>query len=226
MAVQRFNNVIGLSRRYLVDPHGLDDICYALFKMFKDESVSIVYEKPICSHIFVIGSNFEIRLFINTSYELHLSIIFDSVNSLSTSTLRFIQDIFHNLDKTFSKFCKSFGDIQLSLRSTFKIDHINMDKLMKSLSSLGVVIETKEKHHIDNITIVVIRGKTVGKHLKMYNIMVTLLYDDISEVTFTIDSEVKTDDDIVLWVVDIQNFLYNTIEHLFNYTKNGIYTLT
>ncbi|MEM1896213.1 MAG: hypothetical protein QXG46_01875 [Ignisphaera sp.] len=226
MIVQHFNNVISLSRKYLVDPHGLDDVCYALFKMFKDESVSIVYEKPMCSHIFVIGSNFEVRLFINTSHELHLSIIFDLVNPFSTSALRFIQDIFHNLDKTFSKFSKSFGDIKLSLRSTFKIDHINIDKLMKSLLSLGVVIEAKEKHHIDNITIVLVRGKTVGKHLKMYSIMVTLLYDDISEVTFTIDSEVETDNDIVLRVIDIQNFLYNTIEYIFSYTKNDVYALT
>lgn len=223
MNLNQFNTVVSLSRKYLIQPHTVDEICYTLFKMFKDNAASIVYEKPSCSHVFIVSSGYEIRLFITSSYELHLNLIFELSIPFSAISLKNIHKLFNDIDKNFSRLCKYSSEIQVSLRTTSnKINKINLDKLIYFLSGIGIVVESREKHSMENITISILRGKTIGRNLKIYNVTVTILHEETSEITLTIETSVENNDNIISQLIEIQNFVYNVIEYLFNYVKKRI----
>lgn len=214
MYVRHLNDTFSISRRYLIKPYGIDEICYSIYNAFKDKAVSIAYEKPTCSHIFVVGSNYEIRLFISPSLEVHLNVLADIRSFTTPHIFKSIQKIFNDIDKLFSKLSYSTSCISLAVRSSFKIRGGSPSDLEELLKSLGIAVYARDFSDISGIGVVVIRGKTFGRNLKQYEVVVSLLQDGVNtDITASVETE-SSEEDIVEQLADMQNTLYSIVEHL------------
>lgn len=213
MSIHQFRNTISISRKYIVKPYSIDDVCYTIYKMFKDKAISIAYEKPFCNHIFITGNNFEARVFVNMSNEVHFSILMD-INEIFSSAIKNIQKIFSEIDKAFLKLSNNTSNICIMLRVSLRVGKIDPETITRILSDLGIVVYIKEIHTVSGIDIVVIRGKTVGKNLGHYDITITMLYNgnySSSEVSFSVEADVG-DDKILDRLVELQYILYTITE--------------
>jgi len=208
------STTLSLSRKYLLKPSSLDDICYTLYTLFKDKAMSIAYEKPNCSHMFIVGTNFEIRLFVNSLREAQINFLIDSGPTLSSKLLSLAKNTFTNIDKTFSKFCEKEGKVHILLRSTFRYRNIGLEEVEETLKDIGIAICSRELHTVSDIVLTVVRGKTVGKNLKRYDITVTILENSEAELSISVETDLNEDKamDPLDQLIEIQNLLYNIVE--------------
>lgn len=205
------STTLSLSRKYMLKPGSQDDVCYVLYAMFKDKAMSIAYEKPSCSHMFVVGMNFEIRLFINSLREAHLSILIDVGPVLSSKALVVAKSMFFNIDKAVSKFCETQGQVHALLRTSFRCRGITLDNVGKVLENLGIAVCSRELHTVNDIVLTVVRGKTVGKNLKRYDVTVTILENYESEISVSVETDLDEESPLTQ-LTEIQNILYNLVE--------------
>lgn len=213
MYIHQINGALNISRKYIVKPYNLDDLCYILYSLFKERAVSIAYEKPSCSHMFIVGGSYEIRLHVTASCEVRLSILIDVDMPLTSSSLRYVYTIFSDIDRSFSRLCDAIGGVYLSLRTALWIKKANVSLIEKLLTELGVVVYAKESHIISDIAITIIRGRIIGKDLRLYDITVTLLYNSMAEINISIETEVDSEN-VFDRLIDIQTLLYTIVEYM------------
>lgn len=205
------SNVLSLSRKYLLKPYSLDDVCYSLYSAFKDRAASIAYEKPNCSHMFIVGNNYEVRIFISSLREVQLNLLVDIGSAISSKVVAFAHSMFCNLDRILNKFCEAEGDIHILFRSTFRCGRMVIDDIEKKLSYLGVAVYSRELHTVSDIMLSVIRGRLVGRNLRRYDITVTFIENEGAELSVS----VETDTDIrkpLDQIIEIQDILFSLIE--------------
>ena len=205
------STTLSILRKYMLKPGSLDDVCYTLYMLFKDKAMSIAYEKPNCSHMFIVGTNFEIRFFVNSLREAQLNLLVDSNTSILDKALIWARNVFSTIDKNISKFCEKESKIHVLLRSTLRYRRVDLEEIEKILSGMGVAICSRELHTVSDIVLTVIRGKTVGKNLKRYDITVTILEDSELELSLSIETDLDEDRPLDQ-LIEIQNLLYNVIE--------------
>lgn len=208
------NTVLSLSRKYIVKPYGLDDICYSIYSIFKDRALSIAYEKPYCSHMFIVGSSYEVRLFINSLREARLSILFDVGSTPLAQSIKHAHNLFIDIDRILSKFCETGSNINVVLRTTLRFKRVSIDVVEGVLKSLGIVVYSKELHSVSDITISIAKGKVIGKNLKRYEVIITLLEDDVSEVSVSVETDLE-EKEPVSQLIEVQSILYSLVEGMF-----------
>lgn len=196
----------------MVKPDKLDDLCYALFNLFKNKNVSITYEKPFCYHMLVAGDNYEVRLYI-AHQEVHLSILVNIDTNILSSSIKNILSTFSDIDNIFSRLCSTAGKIHLILRISFWIKRVEIGVIEGILKNLGIAISLQETHRIDSFTVSSIRGKIVGKNLKVYSIVIVFFRNNVVEVSISIESEVE-DEDILSQLIELQDTVYNIAENM------------
>ncbi|MEM1646199.1 MAG: hypothetical protein QXL96_10130 [Ignisphaera sp.] len=221
--MRNISNVLSLSRKYLLKPYTIDDICYSLYTIFKDRATSIAYEKPNCSHMFIVGSNYEVRIFISSLREMQLNLLVDVGNIISDKIITFAQTMFCNIDRILSRFCETEGDIHVLFRSTFRCKALNIDDIEKRLSYLGVVVYSRELHTVSDIVLSVIRGKLVGRNLKRFDITVTFIENEESEISISVETDVDSRKPLNQ-IIEVQDILFSLIETLI--ADNNHKTLT
>lgn len=205
------SNVLSLSRKYLLKPYSIDDVCYSLYNVFKDKAMSIAYEKPNCSHMFIVGSNYEVRIFISSLRELQLNLLVDVGNMISDKVISFAQAMFCNIDRILTRFCEIEGDIHVLFRSTFRCRTLGIDDIEKRLSYIGVAVYSRELHTVSDIMLSVIRGKLVGRNLKRFDITVTFIENEGSEISISVETDVDSRKPLSQ-IIEVQDILFSLIE--------------
>jgi len=205
------SNVLGLSRKYFIRPYNIDDVCYNLFSRFREKAVSIAYEKPSCSHMFIVGSNYEIRLFMKPTNEAYLSVLINTGSSLPLRVIGYAQKVFNDVDRLMARFSESYEDINVLFRTAFRCRRVSTSDIEKLMNLLGIVVYAKEVHMVSDIAISVVRGRLVGKNLSQYDVIVTMIENEASEISIAVETRVR-DIDSVGRVADVQDVVYSLIE--------------
>ena len=210
----RASTVLAVTRRYTIKPSSIDDVCYTVYNMFKDTASSIAYEKPFCTHMFVVGNSYEIRMFLSNYGEVHLTVATSFGEPRSRLSLDTVLKMFSSIDNAFSKLSSSADVVRLSLRTTFRATQTCLEDIEEVLQSLGIAIISRDTYSVSNIEIEVIRGKTIGRNLRQHEVTVTTLLDEHDvEVSLLAETPVESGD-VMSYLAELQNLVYSIAEHL------------
>jgi len=181
------SNIISLTQRFTINIGDVDDLCYQVYSMFRDNALSMAIDRPSCNKMIVVGKNFELRIYVNTQYEGIINIIMELENNIR-QFLNNIGNLLSNIYRVLNKFCSIEPYIRVSLRRIFRSrNKIDINLLQMKLESLGIAIVSKEERVIDDLYLRIFRGTIIGRKLKKYDVYVTLLQNGNIELGLAID---------------------------------------
>jgi len=161
--------------------------------------------------MFIVGSNYEVRVFIGSLREVQLNLLVDVGGAISSKIVAFAQSMFYNLDRILSKFCEAESDIHILFRSTFRCERTAIDDIEKKLSYLGVAVFSRELHTVSDIMLSVIRGRFVGRNLKRYDITVTFIENEGAELSVSVETDANIKKPLEQ-IIEVQDILFSLIE--------------
>lgn len=181
------SNIISLTLKFIINIGNVDDLCYQIYSIFRDNALSMAIDRPSCSRMIIIGKDFELRVYVTTQYEGIISIFME----LENNTKQFfnnINNLLSNIYKVLNKICNIEPNIRVSLRKIFRTKNkIDINLIQLKLKNLGIAIVSKEEKIIDDLHLKIFHGTIIGKKLKKYDIYITLLQNDNIELGLTID---------------------------------------
>jgi len=181
------SSIISLTQKFIINIGNVDDLCYQIYSIFRDNALSMAIDRPSCSRMIIIGKDFELRVYVTTQYEGIISIFME----LENNTKQFfnnINNLLSNIYKVLNKICNIEPNIRVTLRKIFRTrNKIDINLIQLKLKNLGIAIVSKEEKIIDDLHLEIFHGAIIGKKLKKYDIYITLLQNDNIELGLTID---------------------------------------
>ncbi len=181
------SGILSLTQKFIVSIGGIDDLCYQIYSIFRDNALSIAIDRPSCSRMIIIGKEFELRIYITTQYEGVIS-IFIELDSTLKQSFNNINNLLSSVYKILNKICNIEPSIRVSLRKILRTrNKIDLNLIQSKLKDLGIAIISREERIVDDLHLDVLHGTIIGRKLKKYDIYITLLQSNDVELGLTID---------------------------------------
>ncbi len=185
--MHNISSIISLTQKFTINIGNMDDLCYQIYSIFRDNALSMAIDRPSCSRMIIIGRDFELRVYVTTQYEGVISILMELENNVN-QFFNNINSLLSNIHKVLNKICNIEPSIRVSLRKIFRTKNkIDFNLIQLKLKNLGIAIMSKEEKIIDELNLKIFHGTIIGKKLKKYDIYVTLLQNNNIELGLTID---------------------------------------
>ncbi|ADM28691.1 hypothetical protein Igag_1898 [Ignisphaera aggregans DSM 17230] len=181
------SSVISLTQKFIINIGNVDELCYQIYSIFRDNALSMAIDRPLCNRMIIIGKDFELRVYVTTQYEGIISIFMELENNIK-QFFNNINNLLSNIYKVLNKICNIEPNIRVTLRKIFRTrNKIDINLIQLKLKNLGIATVSKEEKIIDDLHLKIFHGTIIGKKLKKYDIYITLLQNDNIELGLTVD---------------------------------------
>jgi len=181
------SSVISLTQKFIINIGNVDELCYQIYSIFRDNALSMAIDRPSCNRMIIIGKDFELRVYVTTQYEGIISIFMELENNIK-QFFNNINNLLSNIYKVLNKICNIEPNIRVTLRKIFRTrNKIDINLIQLKLKNLGIATVSKEEKIIDDLHLRIFHGTIIGKKLKKYDIYITLLQNDNIELGLTVD---------------------------------------